>query len=184
MVWIAGSTLASSASIYTFSSIPQTFTHLQIRAFGRTDRPTYNVGSYSMTINGDTGNNYSRHYMRSVPASPGTSVDAGGGASVSFIDLGQFAGSTATSGILGCGITDILDYTNTNKNTTVRHIGGVETNGAASGVAGFVQMSSGAWFNTNAVTSLSFYPIEGASNFVAGTRFDLYGITSSQVTGA
>ena len=181
---IASTTLSGTATTITFSSIPSTFTHLQVRAYGRTDRPTYNVGSYSMTINGDTGSNYSRHYMRSVPASPGTSVDAGGGASVSFIDLGQFAGSTATSGIFGAGITDILDYTNTNKNKTVKHIGGVDTNGAASGVAGFVQMSSGAWLNTSAITSLTFYPIEGASNFVTGTRFDLYGISISSATGA
>lgn len=167
---------AGGASTVSFSSIPSTFTHLQVRAFGRTDRPTYNVGSYSMTINGDTGSNYSRHYIRSVPASPGASVDAGGGASQTFIDLGQFAGSTATSGIFGIGITDILDYTNTNKNKTIKHIGAVDTNGAASGVAGFVQMSSGSWFNTSTVTSITFYPIEGASNFTQYTSFALYGI--------
>jgi hypothetical protein len=181
---IASTTLSGTATTVTFSSIPSTFTHLQVRAYGRTDRPTYNVGSYSMTINGDTGNSYSRHYMRSVPASPGTSVDGSGGASVTYIDLGQFAGSTATSGIFGVGITDILDYTNTNKYKTVRHIGGVDTNGAASGVAGFVQISSGTRLNTDAITSLTFYPIEGASNFVSGTRFDLYGISISNVTGA
>lgn len=184
MFWIAGSTLSSSASIYTFSSIPQTFTHLQIRAFGRTDRPTYNVGSYSMIVNGDSGNSYSRHYLRSAPSSPSSSVESGGGASLTYIDLGQFAGSTATSGVFGIGITDILDYTNANKYKTVRHIGGVDTNGAVSGIAGFVQMSSGARLNTDAITSLSFYPIEGASNFTAGSRFDLYGITSSSETGA
>ena len=167
---------AGGASNVTFSSIPQTYTHLQVRAFGRTDRPTYNVGSYSLIVNGDTGSNYSRHYIRSVPASPGTSVDAGGAGSVNYIDLGQFAGSTATSGIFGTGITDILDYTNTNKYKAVKHLGGVDTNGAASGVAGFVQMSSGAWINTNAITSLTFTPIEGASNFVQYTFFALYGI--------
>ena len=167
---------SGGASTITFSSILQTFTHLQVRAYGRTDRPTYNVGSYSMTINADAGNSYSRHYLRSAPSSPSSSVESGGGASVTYIDLGQFAGSTATSGIFGAGITDILDYTNTNKYKTVRHIGGVDTNGAASGIAGFIQISSGAWLNTNAITSLTFYPIEGASNFVSGTRFDLYGV--------
>jgi hypothetical protein len=181
---IASTTLSGNATTVTFSSIPQTFTHLQVRAFGRTDRPTYNVGSYSMTVNGDTGSNYSRHYLRSAPASPSTGVESGGGASVTYIDLGQFAGSTATSGIFGAGITDILDYTNTNKYKTVRHIGGVDTNGAASSIAGFVQFASGAWLNTNTITSLTFYPIEGASNFVSGTRFDLYGISTSTATGA
>ena len=181
---IASQVLTGNAATVTFSSIPSTFTHLQVRAYGRTDRPTYNVGSYSMTINGDTGNNYSRHYLRSAPGSPSTGVESGGSGTVGYIDLGQFAGSTATSGIFGVGITDILDYTNTNKYKTVRHIGGVDTNGAASGVAGFLQMSSGAWLNTNAITSLTFYPIEGASNFVSGTRFDLYGISTSNATGA
>ncbi len=167
---------SGGASSVSFSSIPQEYTHLQVRALGRTDRPTYNVGSFSLRINGDTGNTYSRHYLRQTPASPTTAVDAGGAGSVSFIDLGQFAGSTASSGIFGVGITDILDYRNTNKNKTIRHVGGVDTNGAASGVAGFVQVSSGAWHNTNAVTSLTLTPIEGASNFAEYTSFALYGI--------
>ena len=46
---------SGGASSVTFSNIPATYTHLQVRAVGRTDRPTYNVGSYSVTFTGDTG---------------------------------------------------------------------------------------------------------------------------------
>jgi hypothetical protein len=184
MVWIAGQQLSGNASSIAFSSIPNTFTHLQIKVFGRTDRGTYNVGTMNVQVNGDTGANYSQHFLRSAPASPSTGVEAFGYASQTSVNIGQCAGSTATSGIFGNIIIDILDYANTSKAKTLRGIGGVDTNGAASGVAGFVQFSSGAWFSTSAINSVTLLPGDGASNFVSGTRADLYGITTSQATGA
>ena len=184
MVWIASSALTGNATSVVFGSIPSTFTHLHVRVFGRTDRGTYNVGTMNVQVNGDTGANYSQHFLRSAPASPSTGVETFGYASQTFVNIGQCAGSTATSGIFGNIIFDILDYANTTKNKTLRGIGGVDTNGAASGVAGFVQFSSGAWLSTSAITSVTLLPGDGASNFVTGSRFDLYGITTTSATGA
>ena len=68
-------------------------------------------------------------------------------------------------------IFDILDYTNTNKNTTTRALTGNETNGTA-GQA--ILFSSGNWRNTAAITSILIYPSSG--NFSQYSSFALYGI--------
>ena len=72
---------------------------------------------------------------------------------------------------------DILDYTNTNKNKTIRAIAGFDANG--SGTAG---LWSSVYLDTSAITSIAVGTAN--SNFAAGSRLDLYGITTSQVTGA
>ena len=67
-----------SASI-TFSSIPSTYKHLQIRLFGRTTAA--NVQSYAkLEFNSDTtGANYYSHYIQA----DGSTVAAGANSSIS-----------------------------------------------------------------------------------------------------
>ena len=45
----------------TFSSIPATYTHLQLRGIARTNRADSNQDAVVVRFNSDTGNNYSRH---------------------------------------------------------------------------------------------------------------------------
>jgi hypothetical protein len=66
-------------------------------------------------------------------------------------------------------ITDILDYTNTNKYTTVRNIGGVDQNGN-----GQLGLTSGLWMNTNAVNEVTVTP--GSGVFTQYSTFALYGV--------
>lgn len=179
---IASTTLVSNAASISFTSILQTFTHLQVRVYGRTDRGTYNVGTMNVTFNNDNGANYSQHFTRVAPDNT-TAIQAYGFASQNSIQVGQCAGSQAASGVFGAMIFDILDYTNTSKTKVVRGFGGVDTNGFVAGIKGFTQYSSGGWFNTNAITTLTLLPGDGASNFITGTRADLYGISTSFLTG-
>jgi hypothetical protein len=53
---------AGGATTITFSSIPATYQHLQIRVLARTNRSA-GVDIMSMRMNGDTGNNYSDHLV-------------------------------------------------------------------------------------------------------------------------
>jgi hypothetical protein len=155
------------------SSIPSTFTHLQVRLFGRDERSA-SGDDVLMRFNGDTGSNYSRHYL----FGDGTALGAGGGGSVSSMYFGTVSAASATSGMFGSVIGDILDYTNTNKNKVIRSIGGSDRSGS-----GEITVNSGAWYNTAAITSITILS-NSSTNFVAGTRVDLYGITTSEVTGA
>jgi hypothetical protein len=172
MVWITGQTLSSTATSVTFSSIPQTFTHLQLRCFVRSDRVSVPSDNIYFRFNADAGNNYAFHYIEGN----GGSVAAGGGASVSVM-LGILPSSTATANSYGINMVDVLDYSSSNKNKTIRNLACFDLNGSGS-----ASMWSGMWMNTAAITS--FNVVANVGSFIAGSRFDLYGITSSSATGA
>ena len=163
---IATYTLSSNTTI-TFSSIPQTYKHLQLRVYGKTTRPTYVNDEIALRFNGDTGNNYSSHSIYS----DGSTREANATASYSMIYYGGNIGSTVLqANTFGSAVIDILDYTNTSKNTTTRSISGFDNNG--SGVTGF---KSGLWLNTAAVTQIYLRGGEGI-NLATGTKVALYGI--------
>ena len=157
---IATVTVGSGGSAtVSFTSIPATYTHLQIRGIARADT---NV-TLGLQFNSDTGNNYSRHYINGN----GASVGAGGSANNNSAYVGTAA--TATSAF-GANIIDILDYANTNKYKTTRTLSGGDNNGS-----GFVQFMSGNWRNTNAVTSIDIFQVNG-DTLTQYTQFALYGI--------
>ena len=163
---IATSTVGSGGvSSVTFSSIPATFTHLQVRAIAR---GTYNLNassSLNMQLNGNsTITDYSTHLMDGN----GSSASAYGAAD----DYPQGATSNATAGanIFGVAIFDILDYTNTNKYKVIRILSGNDNNGS-----GTIRFSSGAFYaNTNAITSITL--TSGGGNIAEYSTFALYGI--------
>ena len=170
---IASTTLSSAGNI-TFSSIPQTFTHLQLRlsnAFANANTLFF-IG---IQANGDTGANYAYHRLFGQGSS--ASSNGGGSTDFGFMIYGGGSKSVSTSTSPSVAIMDILDYTNTNKNKTSRCIYGQDANGS-----GEVGLASGLWMNTAAITSLVIY---GYGNTLAtGTRVDLYGISTSSATGA
>jgi hypothetical protein len=148
----------ASATI-TFTSIPSTYKHLQIRAIARTASGT---GAY-LQYNSDTGSNYTRHYLEGN----GTTVAAGAGTSQTKIDYLAAISNASTNGI---NIVDILDYANTSKYKTTRIMQGFDTNGT--GQAG---LGSGLWMSTSAISTITITTSNGA-NFATTTQFALYGI--------
>lgn len=157
---------AGGASSVTFSSIPSTYQHLQIRAIGRTaDTQTYD--NTWVSFNGDTtASNYAWHNV----LGDGASATAAGYTSSRVLINAVLTGTAVNSSIFGTFITDILDYANTNKNKTTRSLAGVDTNGA-----GRVMLQSSLWMNTAAITSITLTNGSGA-NFPQYSSFALYGI--------
>jgi len=152
---IATVTLTTTSSSITFSSIPATYTHLQLRSFVLSNSVS---GSATMTINSTNGGT---HWL----SGDGASATANVALSTMYLPLVQ--GST-TSGF--GGVTDFLDYKDTNKYKTVRTLGGYESNST-----GFVALQSGNWRSTSAITSITLAPNIG-SNFNQYSQFALYGI--------
>jgi hypothetical protein len=162
---IATTTVGSGGTAtITFSSIPATYTHLQIRGICKTDRADDN-DLVKMRFNSDTGSNYSQHYL----LGSGSAASTGGSASASSIMTISGAGNNVANAF-GVGVIDILDYKDTNKYKSVRTLGGYETNST-----GFVSLYTGAWFSTSAITSIQLSPNIG-SNFNQYSQFALYGI--------
>jgi len=176
MVFIASVNGTGSATSVTFSSIPQTFTHLQIRGFIRTAYASAFDTIYAYNYNNNTGSTGSAYHLL---YGDGSSVAAGSGTGSFSTPLGYCPGNSATANVYGVMVFDILDYTNTNKNKTTRTLFGYDNNGS-----GQVGLTSGLPLTlpgTAAVTSLS---LVFNGNITTASRFDLYGITSSEATGA
>ena len=164
---------AGGASNIEFTSIPATYTHLQIRGIAQETRATYGISDGNMQFNSDTGTNYSRHNIQGT----GSAVVANGDANLTFITLADGMWGTSTGGSFGVSIVDILDYANTNKYKTVRVLSGVDFNGTLAGYGGYVGILSGNWRNTNAITSIKINAQTG--NFTLYSSFALYGIKGS-----
>ena len=165
---IATVTVGSGGSANVeFTSIPSTFKHLQIRAIGKAINTTAIAKDILLQFNSDTGNNYSRHLL----AGDGSTAYAGAGTSTNHITIGTFPDNNFGASFFAPFVTDILDYTDTNKYTTVRSLGGYEVNDATySGV----RYLSGNWRNTNAITSIKIYIDD--RNIDQYSSFALYGI--------
>ena len=162
---IATVTLGSPNSTITFSSIPSTYKHLQIRVLAKSSNAS-DYSSFTFTANGDTGSNYAWHYI----FGDGSSAAAGGASGESFIREINFTGGTSLTNIFFGAVIDVLDYSSTSKNKTFRMLGGSDGNGS-----GNIHLGSGVWLNTSAISTLTFTP-SGGSNFTANTQFALYGI--------
>jgi hypothetical protein len=152
-------------SSITFSSIPATFKHLQIRGIGRSaDTGTNDVTGY-LRFNSDTASNYSSHRLYGYGSSAGAD-SAVSAAQISFATV--LANGNAASCFSGI-VCDILDYTNTNKYKTTRSLAGGETNSL-----GMMFVTSGNWRDTSAVSSITL--TNSGGNWVQYSSFALYGI--------
>lgn len=162
---IATTTVGSGGSSgITFSSIPQTFSHLQIRGIGRgtTTNPALGI---VVRFNGDTASNYSYHAV----TGNGASASAIASASATFMDLFENPSATSTANAFSGGVCDILDYSVTTKYKTARSLNGYDRNGT-----GDIFLFSGAWRNTAAITQVDLIPYAGL--IAQYSSFALYGV--------
>lgn len=160
---IASTTLSSTGTV-TFSSIPSTYKHLQLRVFARGSGASA-ATNLQIRLNNDSNTNYAETRLNG----DGTSVTATNSTSSTVITVGRISASTATSNVYGCSIIDILDYASTNKHKTVNTIGGNDRNGSGDSV-----FHMGLWLSTSAVTQIDI-----VTSCLSGSVFSLYGLRSA-----
>ena len=161
---------SGGSSSIDFTSIPSTYKHLQIRAITR------NTGAFAGTLdnwmrfNSDSGSNYSFHSL----LGDGSAAAAGSGTSQTRVRMpDQSPGASSTSNTFGAAVIDILDYTSTNKNKTVRALYGANDNTTNSEFRSY--LVSGLWYATPAaITSITILP--ETATFAQYSSFALYGI--------
>jgi len=155
-----------SSGIVDFTSIPATYTHLQIRY---TAKNTSTNADLNITFNNVTSANYARHHL--VGTSTATaSANSSSASSISLIDA---VAPSTTANVTTNGVIDILDYANTNKHKTLR------------GVYGLIQayttsrfyVASGLFTSTTAISRITL--TASGNNFSTVSRFSLYGIKGS-----
>ena len=161
---------SGGASTITFSSIPQTYTHLQLRYTARTTRAINNDGVVAK-FNSSSANYW--YLGGHVLYGNGASASAVGGwigSSTAGGAIGQIPGANANTSVFGSAVVDILDYKDTNKNTTSRTLHGYDNNGS-----GEVHLMSFVWGTTSAITSIDINVGTG-QNFAQYSHFALYGV--------
>lgn len=170
---IATITVGSATGSITFSSIPSTYTHLQIRCISQIGSGNGNQ-VMSWNFNGDTTiSNYRTHYLSGIG---NTSVSSG-----DYSTLGNILGAQTASpsgystSIFGVAIIDILDYANTNKYKVTRALTGFDTNNASSS-PGSLWYSSGLWRSTSAINSITIKDYASSLNLNQYSSFALYGV--------
>jgi len=156
---IATVAVTSNTTTITFSSIPQTYAHLQIRGIARTNRNS-TIDSYQINLNGNV--NTKTHEL----IGDGSSATASSG----NVANGIVPGNNATANVFGAFVSDILDYSNTNKNKTIRSLVGYDANGS-----GQINFTSSFYDSTAAITSITIN-LGTSNSYVANSHFALYGI--------
>jgi hypothetical protein len=154
----------------TFSSIPQTYKHLQLRITQRST--SSNTSEFGIIlINGVYYAPFTQYAFHALLGN-GTNASAYGNGDQARIQLPTIANASLTANVFDTWIIDLLDYANTNKNKTVRTIGGWDANGS-----GLANLTSGVLKETNAITSFTFGNAYG--NNAQYSSFALYGIKGS-----
>lgn len=152
-----------SSGTITFSSIPQTYKHLQIRFTARTTDSTWN--SFAFNLSSTIG-----HQISGAP------IDQLFSKVTDYPE--QFEASMANSGSISdahkVGIIDVLDYASASKNKTIRAFYGGPTQSGTSGTNSVI-LRSGFTASTAAITTMTFSGWNGAV-FGTTSRFSLYGI--------
>jgi hypothetical protein len=150
---------AGGQSSISFTSIPSTYKHLQIRWISQNNSAAYYVQN---RFNNDTTTSYASHRLvgnGSTGSVAGTFNEAENSNSP----------MSATTNIFGAGVMDILDYANVNKFKTTRTLGGWDENGS-----GRIELTSGLWRKTEAINRIDFFAFAGS--FTQHSSFALYGI--------
>ena len=162
-------TLTTGQSDVTFSSIPSTYKHLQVRGIimnaVSNDNLAIRLGNGSI----DTGSNYASHQLQGN----GSSASAAASSSQTAAYLSGLV--IASSSYPYAFIYDVLDYASTNKNKTIRGLSGQDGNGSGTATDWRITMTSGLWMNSSqAVNTLRIYLPAG--NVGQYSSFALYGI--------
>lgn len=160
--------LGSTTAETTFTGLGSysAYKHLQIRATFRRDAFGYVGANLYLRLNSDSGNNYARHQLKGLESV----VYSAAQTSTSVAGYIEGPANQVAANAFGGAIIDILDFSNSSKNTTVRILSGVAGSTSDTSV---INLSSGVWLNTNAVTSLT---LGAGTGNVSGSRFSLYGI--------
>lgn len=157
---IATATLGSTATSYTFSSIPQTYTDLVLVTNARVT-----TGNYGMLIrfNSDSGSNYGNTFLWSNGSSFGSVRNT------STTGVNLFYGGSLSSTNPALTTSHIMNYSNTATRKTT-----ISRDSASDGIDAIASI----WLSTSAISSIDILPSGGAS-FNTGSTFTLYGIAAA-----
>lgn len=155
----------NNSSSLTFTSIPSTYTHLQIRLICR-DTGAFTERALFMEYNGNSPSG--SNSIHSIVGNGSTVTASSAINQGRYASINQIPAASATANVFSAQIIDILDYANTNKTKVTRILSGYDANGS-----GKIGIDSYLFNSTSAITSILLY---SNNSFTSGTVIELYGI--------
>lgn len=170
MVLIQSQVLAANSPTVTFTAIPQTYKHLLLLVTARSSTSATNATT-GLTFNNDSAADYDWLRLNAVGGAAGATATP----TSSLIGTGPVPAATATANLAGAKEILIQRYSDTNflKNCLFRDVElyTLGTDGTYN-----LHTGGGTWRSTAAITRLDISETSGG-NFLAGSSFDLYGIS-------
>ena len=162
---IYDTTLTGTAATFDVTNISQDFKHLKIFVAGQSDQAV-NLSGITMRLNNDSGANYSYQDNQISNATVTTATTAGATAATVGVTIGT---TPANTNIMGALEITIFNYTGS------KHKSWMSDGGVATGTAASTEWRSdvGIWASTAAVNQVT---VRTPGNWIAGSRFTLYGI--------
>lgn len=172
---IAAQVLTSSAASVTFSSIPQTYTDLVLRASIRVNNGS-NSKPIGLAFNGTNTSNTNYSY-RMLVGQGSAGATSNWGNSTDTVQGGEINDAVSAANTFSSVEFYIPNYT-VAQNRQVSFFTAQEDNVAS---YAFITAGAGLYRNTTAITSLTIRQPTGYSaySFVAGCSFHLYGIKNT-----
>lgn len=162
--------LSDTASSVAFTSIPQTYDHLELTAYIRDDRSaTSDDILMSLTPVGGSSDTTDANYDRQLLQASASTVTAAQSAADRAI--GNIPAANETANVFGALTITLYNYTKTD-----RHKMSLSVSGRAASASG-MYIRSNRWENTAAIEAITLTPDAG-TNFVAGTVVSLRGINA------
>lgn len=163
--------VTSNVSSVSFTSIPQDYKHLQIRAVARLSTSSEVTRILQSRFNGISTASHASKFSRG---------EGGGLNAVSVFQVTNLSqmwnshlpAANAANNAFGPFVMDILDYSTSTKMKTVRTTGGSWWNSTNNAV----NFTSSLFPNTSAITSIEFDHYDVGSSIITGSRFSLYGL--------
>ena len=153
--------LTEATTTVTFSSIPQTYDHLELVVYARSDASAA-TATVNMSFNSDTT---AANYDYQLLQGEGETVTAA--TSASGLGRGLYPAANAEADTFGTGTTTIYNYTKTD-----RHNHSITTMGSSEHVENY----SHRWENTAAITQMVLTMSSG--DFITGSTLELRGINA------
>lgn len=176
MKLIQNTTLTSTQNGITFSSIPQTYRHLQLVLNSKGGGTGFYYGHIYLRFNGlEASTSYGGLKNQAFGTDWGSSISAFGSYPTTTLDAGYYVDNfSGTSNMFGPMVIDIPNYTSTDRNKATTSRFGFITALSTGQDFATTGWGSGVSFDTGAITSILVNNY--GSQFVSGTTVSLYGI--------
>jgi hypothetical protein len=163
---ISSTTLTGTQATVTFSSIPSTYTDLVIRLSSRSDG---GQASYRVTLNSDSGTNYSDTFIYGDGSAPASGRDSNRtyGWAYGAQNPGTFTTNTFSNSEIY-----IPNYTVSSNKVFLSDARNENNDSTA-----YIWQTANLWRNTATISSIVLTPNSG--NILAESSFYLYGIKNS-----